>query len=211
MPRRTSAVPLRTPDGPFTEVRDSADNESGAPGRRERKRLETRARLRRAAFDLFSERGFDDVTVTDIADHANVDPSTFFRHFGSKEAVLFSQEQDRDRIVEAWAQRPKGEPTLEAIREAFEGLEPDSEAERLRVKLSMTSPTVRAEMLLRDEEIVHELRNAIARHLDVDPDVDPVPFLTARLWLDAASWYRTRALASTPQGSYVRGRRTGCS
>jgi AcrR family transcriptional regulator len=66
-------------------------------GRRDRKRLETRKGLAAVALELFAERGFDAVTVNDIADRADVDPSTFYRHFGSKEAVVFSDLGDWTR------------------------------------------------------------------------------------------------------------------
>jgi AcrR family transcriptional regulator len=189
-------VPEPKLDVPETD--DDADNGDGStPGRRERKRLETRRRLRRAAFDLFEERGFEDVTVTDIADRADVDPSTFFRHFGSKEAVLFSQDRDeREETLAAFAARPEGEPLLVAIREAMRNFAPDNEGERLRVKLAETSQAVRAEMLLRSEALVDDLTRALAQHLGTDPEADPVPYLTASLWIDAARWYRARALAT---------------
>ena len=55
-------------------------------GRRERKRLRPRSGLAAVRSSFFAERGFDAVTVTDIADRADVDPSTFYRHFVTKEA-----------------------------------------------------------------------------------------------------------------------------
>lgn len=49
----------------------------------------TRERLISAAFDLFAERGFDASTVDDVAEHAGVSRTTFFRHFKSKEDAIF--------------------------------------------------------------------------------------------------------------------------
>lgn len=59
----------------------------------ERKRLQVRARIVSAADELFSEQGFDAVSVSQIADRADVGRTTFFRHFGDKQEVVFAQEQ----------------------------------------------------------------------------------------------------------------------
>ncbi len=57
-------------------------------GRRERRAAETRLRLFRCALQLFSERGFSNVTVEDITEAADVGKGTFFNYFDSKEHVL---------------------------------------------------------------------------------------------------------------------------
>jgi AcrR family transcriptional regulator len=54
-------------------------------------------RLADAAFALFDERGYDQTTVDDIAERAEVGRTTFFRHYRSKEAVIFP---DHDRLLE---------------------------------------------------------------------------------------------------------------
>lgn len=59
---------------------------------RERKRLRTRDAIRDAAMELFAERGFDAVSVTDIATHAEVGRSTFFRYFPDKQDVMFEDD-----------------------------------------------------------------------------------------------------------------------
>lgn len=59
------------------------------PGRRDRKRRDTRRALVEAALDLFEENGFQQTTIEDITDRADVARRTFFRYFPSKESVLY--------------------------------------------------------------------------------------------------------------------------
>jgi AcrR family transcriptional regulator len=58
------------------------------PGRRERKKLETRRRIYRAAMALFAEKGFDATTVDEIAERADVAKGTVFNYFPHKKAFL---------------------------------------------------------------------------------------------------------------------------
>src|SRR5262249_34047933 len=60
----------------------------------ERKRRQARQRIIQAARELFLERGFDDVSVGDIAERAEVGRTTFFRHFGDKQEVVFANDQE---------------------------------------------------------------------------------------------------------------------
>ena len=61
-------------------------------------RPSVRTRLTDAALTLFDERGYEQTTVDDIVERAGVGRTTFFRHYGSKEAVIFP---DHDRLLDA--------------------------------------------------------------------------------------------------------------
>jgi AcrR family transcriptional regulator len=64
--------------------------EEGMAELRARKRERARGAIVAAAYELFAERGFDQVTVADIAERAEVGRTTFFRYFGDKQEVIFS-------------------------------------------------------------------------------------------------------------------------
>ena len=84
--------------------------------RRERKKAVTRAAILDAALELFLERGFDDVSVREIADKADVSPTTVFAHFAQKEALLFYEEDDqRARLVAAVRDRTAGTTISRAL------------------------------------------------------------------------------------------------
>jgi len=64
-------------------------------GLRERKRLSAMRTIQERALDLFDERGFDAVTIEEIAAAAEVSPSSVYRYFGTKEGLLVADEFDR--------------------------------------------------------------------------------------------------------------------
>jgi AcrR family transcriptional regulator len=67
----------------------------------ERKQRQARQRIVAAADELFAARGFDAVSVNDIAEHAEVGRTTFFRHFGDKQEVVFAREQELLDLIAA--------------------------------------------------------------------------------------------------------------
>jgi AcrR family transcriptional regulator len=170
-----------------------------ALGRRDRKRLETRNGLAAVALELFAERGFDAVTVNDIADRADVDPSTFYRHFGSKEAVIFSDMGDwTGRLGDAVRAQPAELALLEAMRAGIKALAAmrmvDIDNERRRAELIASSPSVRAQGLAVREALIEGVALAIAERMAVDPASDGRPYLLAASCILAANWYRNHVV-----------------
>jgi AcrR family transcriptional regulator len=173
-------------------------------GRRDRKRLETRNGLAAVAFELFAERGFDAVTVNDIAEGADVDPSTFYRHFGSKEAVIFSDLEDWiGRLGDAVRSLPAELALLEAMRAGIKHLAAvlsiDIDNERHRAELVESSPSVRAQGLAVQEALIDDLALAIAERIDAEPARDGRPYMLAASLILAANWYR-RYVVQTGDG-----------
>jgi AcrR family transcriptional regulator len=164
-------------------------------GRRDRKRLETRNGLAAVALELFAERGFDAVTVNDIADRADVDPSTFFRHFGSKEAVIFLDFDDAiTRLGDVVRAQPADLPLLETMRAAVKDLAAmlmvDLDTERRRGQLIESTPSVRAQALVIRESLIDQLALAVAERIGIDPVNDSRPYLLAASYMLASEWYR---------------------
>lgn len=87
-------------------------------GRRERKKAQTRRALADAAVRLFTERGFDSVGVREVAEAADVSLSTLFKHFPSKEALVFDLDADvESALVAAVRDRAPGQSVLHALRD----------------------------------------------------------------------------------------------
>src|SRR5262245_61947837 len=86
-------------------------------GLRELKKEQTRQLIAETAWRLFADRGFDDVTVTEIAREAQVAKATVFNYYPTKEDLFFPRLEDfAARTVTAVATRDAGETALAAFR-----------------------------------------------------------------------------------------------
>jgi AcrR family transcriptional regulator len=178
------------------ELRERDDG--GGPGRRERKKAQTRALLEKAAVKLFSRYGYEGVTVVDIAREADLDPTTFFRHFKSKESVLF---WDTDEAIshfrEEIAARADEEPLLvtavEAMRALLTRLDERQEVVRSKIVATTTAPEVAAYILHFEERLRLALQEALAARMGVDPAKDARPYLLASAVVAPAQWFRWTA------------------
>ncbi|WP_219518497.1 TetR/AcrR family transcriptional regulator [Nonomuraea ceibae] len=89
-------------------------------GRRERKKAATRQAIADAALRLFLLRGYDQVSIRDIADAADVSTTTVFKHFTGKEALVFDEDEEREaQLMAAVTQRAPGQSVLDALRRHF--------------------------------------------------------------------------------------------
>lgn len=96
-------------------MRAVADTE-GAPGLRERKKQRTRELIAETARRLFAERGFDQVTVAEIAREAEVAPATVFNYFPTKEDLFYSRlEAFEERLLTAIRDRAPAQGVLSAF------------------------------------------------------------------------------------------------
>ncbi|PTL77716.1 TetR/AcrR family transcriptional regulator [Vitiosangium sp. GDMCC 1.1324] len=92
-------------------------------GLRERKKRETRQTISNVATRLFTERGFDQVTVADVAEAANVSKMTVFNYFPRKEDLFFDrQDEGLELLREALQSRRRGQSPLAALRALAQGL-----------------------------------------------------------------------------------------
>ena len=133
----------------------------------ERKQRRARQRIIEAARELFLERGFDGVSVGDIAERAEVGRTTFFRHFGDKQEVVFAKEQELlDTITTAG--QAEGTPAARSATGAVEQLRPlvlalcaqataDPEAYTRHFQLIEQHPELRARDAVKMQQIADRL------------------------------------------------------
>jgi AcrR family transcriptional regulator len=154
-------------------------------GRRERKKQHTRDELIAAAARLFAERGFDETTTADIAEAADVSQRTFFRHFASKEAVLYG---DEEAIAAAFGQailaRPAKEAPITAVAAALRTLAESyvgaPQRTLLQAQLAARYPSVSAySRAVVQRGLERTIIDAVAQRMQVDPLSDPRPEVIA--------------------------------
>lgn len=118
-------------------------------GRRARKNSQTRRALADAAEQLFLEKGYDQVSVKEIADAVDISVPTMFRHVpDGKEAMMFDDGAERlESLLTAVTQRPPEQSLMTALREFLLGrglflTDPSPEIRR-RTELIMNTPALR--------------------------------------------------------------------
>lgn len=183
-------------------------------GLRERKRRETRAALSLAALRLCFQRGWDDVTVDDIAEAANVSPRTFRNYFSTKaEAVAAGHLERMLKIADELRARPASEPLWTAITNSvasqFEPPAQKSEATRdakawlERIRFVLTEPAIHGEVLKASAAAKLELAEVIAERTGVRNANGLYPQVAAAVVTSVVGTVVDRWLREGPTGSIV--------
>jgi AcrR family transcriptional regulator len=189
-------------------VFDKLETVSASTSLRERKKRQTRQAIADAAAALFAERGFDAVTVDEIAQAANVSRQTVFNYFGSKEEMLF----DRDAAVEAalltaLRDREPGTTVLDVFRahtrSFWERLETAGPLQRDFWWIVESSPTLRDYA----EAVFARHARSVALLLAAEagaPEDDPGCHVLARMMCAVNAGVLTCGLHRIAQGQNVR-------
>jgi AcrR family transcriptional regulator len=161
--------------------------------RRSRKRLATRQGISNIATHLFIERGFDQVTVDEIAEAADVGRMTVFNHFPRKEDMFFDlDEQGRDVLREALAKRDAKVAPIETYRRLAHRLVAEgspfvefSARSQAFIDTIEGSETLKARARAIRDELAQVVAVALAESVGREP-ADPDAYLAASLLL--ATW-----------------------
>ena len=154
------------------------------PGLRERQKQERRRAISDAATALFLERGFDTVTMAEVAEAAGVSIKTIFNYFGSKEELFLDRESEaREATVTAITHRPPGcsitdgvlalltEQRVPSGGEGWEVLDDRQRLEGFRAFLAAwhDSTALRARNLLVQERLADTLAETLSDELGIPP------------------------------------------
>src|SRR3954468_13613233 len=203
-------VSTETNTDPSAARTSKATGPGGEPlGLRERKKRATRQALHGAALRLVAERGFDDVTIEDIAAAADVSPRTFFNYFGSKEDVIVNPEPDRvERLRALLASHTSAdEQPLDVIESvlpaSLDELTDRREEWLLRLRLVREIPALTPRHLAAYDAMERALIDDVVRRTGQDATTDIIPLLVAGAAMTAlraaiASWGAGDGLTSLP-------------
>ncbi|MEH3131687.1 MAG: TetR/AcrR family transcriptional regulator [Mycolicibacterium neoaurum] len=147
----------------------------------------TRRKISDVATVLFLERGFDTVTVADVARQAGVSSVTVFKHFPRKEDLLFDRVEDAVEILRAAVrERSAGVDALTSLREtAFRLVDERHALSGVKAGSIPFYRTVAGSpaLIARAREIAAELEQILAADLEADAEFDGDPTLFAALFI----------------------------
>lgn len=140
---------------------------SDAPSLRERKKLEARQALCQAALELAAARGFDAVSVEEIAERAGVSRRTFFRTFATKEAVLMERRHAQLAAFKSALMADTEVPPFTAIEQALTALGAEYQRDSARIlrerALFASSPQLSAHDQQVDRAFEQVIAEAVAK------------------------------------------------
>lgn len=130
--------------------------------------------IQHQALRLFREQGYEATTIEQIAEAVEVSPSTFFRYFPTKEAVVLTDEYD-PLMIETFRAQPPGMDSIEAFRATlrivFEGLTEDETSDiRDRMELSLAVPELRAAVIGQIAGTIGQITELVAERTGRDRD-----------------------------------------
>lgn len=163
------------------------------PGLRERKKARTRALIQEHALRLFREQGYEATSIEEIAEAAEVSPSTVFRYFPTKPDLVIYDDLD-ERMIEAFrAQAPElnaVQALRASVRSGFGGLAGEEMALQLeRERLLRSVPELQSAMLGELARTVGEIADLIAERAGRPADDDAVLALAgAVIGVAIAAW-----------------------
>jgi AcrR family transcriptional regulator len=145
-------------------------------GLRERKKRQTREDIAAAAMALFTERGFDAVTVAEVARAADVSEKTVFNYFPAKEDLIVHRGKELTQaLIDAVRETTPGGSVITPFRRMTEALLDAVECEPVEAivavpRLVMGSHTLRQRLFLGWEQEAAALTPVIAAHVGLEPD-----------------------------------------
>jgi AcrR family transcriptional regulator len=177
-------------EGPIERREENQDGQE--PGLRERKKRETRRRISDIATGLFMMRGFDQVTIAEVARTADVSVNTVFNYFPAKEDLFFDrQEEIAEQAARAFRDRRPGESAAALFRRSFlEGLDAGAyqtafhEGSETWAKTVMDSPALTARQREIGQRAQDELADRLAEETGAGPD-DLAPRMAAAMIFSA--------------------------
>jgi len=134
-------------------------------GLRERKKQQTREAIAAAAMELFAERGFEPVTVAEVAQVAEVSTATVFNYFPTKEDLFYSGlEVFEEALLAAIRDRPKGESVLDAFSRFIIERSREGASRDLGKRVATTARIISASpaLLARERQIVAGYTESLA-------------------------------------------------
>lgn len=184
-------------------------DEAAGGTRRARKKERTRREIYRTAMGLFSERGYDGVTIEDICGGANVAKATFFLHFENKAALLqdFNEEITQSLVERLAGHRGNAEEQLVLLLSAFrEAWESNAPVMQKMLREFIDQPTALSRAAAVNESVVDLVTQIVRRGQEkgelrsgIAPELAAIAIVST--WSAIAAWWTEHSDTDTDQAS----------